>query len=107
MADIIREIQALAWVQFLPVDQKSSSPFQFNCIHILPNAYIPFPTLPLEKMISNKLTFLKKYGKQMRDSSKTGMKVHQPVQEQDKDAEIAGLVLVDEYAFPHAIYKFQ
>jgi hypothetical protein len=63
MADIIREIQALAWVQFLPVGQKSCTPYQFNCMHILPNAHIPFSVLPLEKMISNKMTFVKKYEK--------------------------------------------
>lgn len=54
MADIIREIQALAWMQILPVGQKSSTPYQFNCMHILPNGNIPFSVLPLEKMISNK-----------------------------------------------------
>ncbi len=63
MADIIREIQALAWVQILPIGQKSCTPYQFNCIHILPNAHIPFSVLPLEKMISNKITFVKKYEK--------------------------------------------
>ena len=87
MADIIREIQALAWIQLLPVDQKSSCPYQFNCMHILPNANIPFSTIPLEKMISNKMTFNKKYGKQMRDASKTNSKIHLPVQSNDKEAE--------------------
>ena len=106
MADIIREIHALAWVQLLPVDHKSSCPFQFNCIHVLPNSAIPPKPIPLEKMISNKRTFNKKYGKQMRDPSKTNSKIHLPVQANDKEAEEAGLLLVDEYLFPHAIYHF-
>jgi hypothetical protein len=72
----------------------------------LSNAQIPFKSLPLEKMISNKLTFSKKYGKQMRDASKTNSKIHVPVQHNDKEAEEMGLVLIDEYMFPHAIYKF-
>lgn len=76
-------------------------------MHILPNSNIPFQSIPLEKMISNKLTFNKKYGKQMRDPSKTNSKIHLPVQVNDKEAEEAGLLLVDEYLFPHAIYKFQ
>ena len=76
-------------------------------MHILPNASIPFSTIPLEKMISNKMTFNKKYGKQMRDASKTNSKIHLPVQPNDKEAEEQGLLLVDEYLFPHAIYKFQ
>lgn len=107
MADIIREIQALAWVQILPQNQKSSCPYQFNCMHILPNANIPFAALPLEKMISNKMTFNKKYGKQLRDASKTNSKIHMPVQPNEKEAEEAGLILLDEYLFPHAVYKFQ
>lgn len=107
MGDIIREIQALAWVQILPIGHKSSTPYQFNCMHILPNANIPFSVLPLEKMISNKITFNKKYEKQIRDATKTNSKIHFPVQAQDKEAAEIGLILVDEYAFPHAIYKFQ
>lgn len=95
----------MAWVQLLPVGQKSSTPFQFNCMHILPNSHIP-TVLPLEKMISNKLTFSKKYGKQIRDSSKTNSKIHIPVHPNEKEAEEAGLLLVDEYLFPHAVYKF-
>lgn len=53
----ITEIDALVWFQVLPANQKSSHPFQFNCVHVLPNANIPFPILPIEKMIKNKITF--------------------------------------------------
>ena len=53
----ITEIDALVWFQVLPANQKSSHPFQFNCVHVLPNSNIPFPILPIEKMIKNKMTF--------------------------------------------------
>lgn len=43
----------------------------------------------------------------MRDASKTNSKIHLPVQPNEKEAEEASLLLVDEYLFPHAIYKFQ
>ena len=72
----------------------------------MPNANIPFSVLPLEKMISNKMTFVKKNEKQIRDPSKTNSKINVPVQSRDKEALEAGLFLVDEYMFPHAVFKF-
>ena len=66
-------------------------------MHILPNSSIPFAVLPLEKMISNKITFNKKYQKQMRDASKVQGKIHLPVHPNEKEAEEAGVILLDEY----------
>lgn len=63
IANLVPEINALAWVQILPTGQKSAFPFQFNCIHILPSSKIPFPKIPLDIMIKNKITFLKKQQK--------------------------------------------
>ena len=71
----ITEIDAMIWFQFLPANQKSSHPFQFNCFHVLPNANIPFPILPIEKMIKNKLTFNTKTEKQSRGAA-VGSKAH-------------------------------
>lgn len=104
MSEIIKEIKAMAWIQFLPVGQKSSTPYQFNCMHILPNSKIPFSRIPLDKMISNKTTFMKKYSKQQNDPSKTNAKIHREVQKRDKEAEEQGLILVDEYLFPHCVF---
>ena len=49
----------MGWFQILPVGYKSSQPFQFNMMHILPSSKIPFAKVPLDMMISTKLTFLK------------------------------------------------
>ncbi len=50
----------------MPEGYKSSTPLQFNMMHILPNSKIPFFKLPLEFMISNKLNFIKKNEKVVR-----------------------------------------
>jgi hypothetical protein len=56
----------MVWVQILPANQKSSFPFQFNAMHILPSSKIPFPKVPLDTMIKNKIDFSKKFEKQLR-----------------------------------------
>jgi hypothetical protein len=38
-------------------------------MHILPSSKIPFSKVPIDTMIANKLTFLKKLDKRMRDHS--------------------------------------
>lgn len=60
LSAVIKEVDAMAWAQVLPVGQKASTPFQFNCMHILPSAKIPFKKVPLDLMITNKLNFVKK-----------------------------------------------
>lgn len=103
----ITEIDALVWFQVLPANQKSSHPFQFNCVHVLPNANIPFPILPIEKMIKNKITFGTKQDKRNR-SAATGsggpVQAHQAVHKRDSEAVELGLVLLDEFQFPHAVH---
>mmetsp|Transcript_1986 Transcript_1986/g.3494 ORF Transcript_1986/g.3494 Transcript_1986/m.3494 type:complete len:134 (+) Transcript_1986:1288-1689(+) len=95
----------MGWFQILPVGQKSSTPLQFNMMHILPSVKIPFPKVPLDIMISNKLTFLKKNHKRMQDQSKLGGSMHQPVHLNEQEAQDLGLTLIEEYDFPHAIYQ--
>lgn len=55
-------------------------------------------------MIANKMTFMKKYGKQQNDPSKTQAKTHREVHARDKEAEEQGLLMVDEYLFPHCVF---
>lgn len=57
----------MGWFQILPVGCKSSQPFQFNMMHILPSSKIPFSKVPLDTMISTKLTFRKKKEKLDKD----------------------------------------
>lgn len=61
--NIIKETKALGWVQILPTYQKSSHPFQFNTMHILPNSNIPVPKLPIDVLIKNKQSYMKKKAK--------------------------------------------
>lgn len=67
---VIQEVQGMGWFQILPVGYKSSQPFQFNMMHILPSSKIPFAKVPLDMMISTKLTFLKKKQKIDKDGGK-------------------------------------
>lgn len=57
---MIDEVQGLGWFQILPTGQKSSQPYQFNMLHILPSNKVPVPTLPIDLFISNHLAYLKK-----------------------------------------------
>lgn len=57
---VINEISGMAWFQILPEGFKSCQPFQFNMMHILPSSKIPFAKVPLDVMISTKLTYVKK-----------------------------------------------
>ena len=57
-------------------------------------------------MISNKMTFLKKNEKRMKNPSGSfGNKLHRPIHEREQEATDAGLYLVDEFVFPHAVYN--
>lgn len=40
-ADVLNEVQGLGWFQVLPVGQKSSQPYQFNVMHVIPSVKIP------------------------------------------------------------------
>lgn len=66
-AAILVEVQGLGWVQIPPVGQKSSTPLQFNMMHVLPSSKIPFSKVPMDTMIANKMNFNKKKEKRLRD----------------------------------------
>ena len=80
---------------------------QFNVMHILPTSKIPFKTLPLDFMISSKVRFLEKKAK----AQKKGAKFQQeddnytPIHERDAEATELGLVLIDEFKFPHCVFQ--
>lgn len=59
-AQVIDETKGLGWFQVLPVDQKSSMPYQFNMLHVLPQDKIPVGTVPLDGFISSQIAFLRK-----------------------------------------------
>lgn len=101
---VISEIQGMGWIQILPYGQKASQPYQFNMMHILPSSKIPFEKVPLDMMISNKSTFIKKQEKRMAAASQMGGKQHRPVQPRETQAQEQGLLLIDEYLFPHAVF---
>ena len=99
----------MVWFQVLPANQKSSNPFQFNCLHVIPSEMIKFERLPIELLISQKLKFARKNEKQQRNlkTSKTAMKLHIPVHERDAEATELDLILIDEFKFPHAIMSIK
>ena len=102
---VINEIKGMGWIQILPVGQKSSQPFQFNMMHIIPSSRIPFPKVPLDTMIKNKVTFLKKADKRSKNPGSVNQAAHLPVHDREQEAAEASLTLVDEFLFPHAVYQ--
>jgi hypothetical protein len=72
-------------------------------MHILPSSKIPFAKVPLDTMISTKLTFLKKKHK-IDKEGKPNQVIHEPLHRNEKDAAELGLLLIDEYLFDHAIF---
>ena len=105
MATIIVETSALTWFQILPLDQKSSMPYQFNNIHVLPNIKHPFPNTPLDSMIAIKHKFLRKKKKIMKNNLQGSFSMQNNFDLRESDAEEQGLILINEYDFPHAIYE--
>ena len=83
---VINEIKGMGWIQILPVGQKSSQPFQFNMMHIIPSSKIPFPKVPLDVMIKNKVTFLKKQDKRQKNPGSLGNIIHVPVHNNEPEA---------------------
>lgn len=74
-------------------------------MHIIPSSKIPFPKVPLDMMIKNKVTFLKKQDKRSKNPGSVNQTMHLPIHERETEAAEAGLTIVDEYHFPHAIYQ--
>lgn len=71
-------------------------------MHVLPSSKIPFEKVPLDVLIATKLTFKKKADKKVKENGKVGQKVEHP---REVEANELGLLLIDEYEFPHAIFQ--
>ena len=81
---------------------------QFNMMHILPSSKIPFAKVPLDTMIQNKVNFQKKRDRRLKDGRDVKeIKKHQPLHDREEEAEDAGLILLDEYPFEHAIHLLE
>lgn len=103
---VIRETNGLGWVQLLPVGQSSSLPFQFNCMHVLPQSKIPFAKIPLDILIQTKLTYVKKNQKSKRNNTvkSHAVKADAPIHERDDEAYEQNMILIDEFKFPHVVF---
>lgn len=55
-------------------------------------------------MIKNKVTFLKKQDKRSKNPGSVNQAMHIPIHEREQEASEAGLTLIDEFSFPHAVY---
>jgi hypothetical protein len=73
-------------------------------MHILPSSKIPYTKLPLDLMISTKLTYMKKQDKRIKDGTNYDPRISQPVHDREKEASEIGLTLIDEFTFPHGIF---
>ena len=60
MAEVINEVKGLGWFQILPVGMKSSQPYQFNIMHVIPSNKLPVATLPLDLLIKNAISYNRK-----------------------------------------------
>ena len=99
----IEETQGLGWFQVLPVGQKSSMPYQFNMLHVLPQAKIPVDSLPLDNFVTTHLAMLRK---KERGSQNTGQAIMSTAvagrqlsarEEMEENAVAQGLFMIPEF----------
>jgi len=55
-------------------------------MHIIPSSKIPFPKVPLDVMIKNKITFLKKQEKRSKNPGSMSQQLHVPVHSTETEA---------------------
>ena len=63
-------------------------------------------TVPIDRLISTKLTYLKKddkINKEMSDTSRKA-KIHK-IHKNEELAKEQGIILLDEFEFPHAVFQ--
>ena len=74
-------------------------------MHILPNANIPVAKLPIDVLIKNKTSFMKKKAKAEAMSKEAQQKLDIPeMSYREKMAAASGLLLISEYEFEHAVF---
>ena len=104
-SEVIGQVKGMGWIQLLPAKYKSSHPLQFNMMHIIPSSKIPLERVPIDRLIATKLTFLKKEEKISKDMSTIDANFNNvPVHKSEALARESGLILLDEFEFPHAIF---
>eukprot|EP00347_Sterkiella_histriomuscorum_P001454 403371978 len=113
-ATVLSEVQGLGFVSILPVGEKSSTPYQHQLMHILPNSKIPFQSLPLDLLITAKVQFVKLQQEQaLEEARQLAMSsTKSPVKGKDgkeaiKKPENSNIIKLDEYNFPHAVYIYE
>ena len=104
-AEVIDEVQGLGWFQILPVGQKSSQPYQFNMLHVIPESKIPVEKLPLDVFITNRLGYQRKREREGTLAGTEGLgKAMTHREELDILAQSQGLYLIPEYEFEHCLF---
>ena len=103
---VMREIKGMAWFQILPTGQKSSQPFQFNMLHMLPRSKFPVAKFPIETHVENRLTWRKKMEKSGFNVTDTD-NIEKPTDRDIMEAEafVSNLFMLPEYPFDHVCYS--
>ena len=57
---VIDATKGVGFFQLLPLGQRSTIPYQFNMLHVLPKDKWPYPHLPIDIFISNQVTHMKR-----------------------------------------------
>ena len=83
-------------------------PYQFNMLHVLPQAKIPVDTLPLDSFVTNQLSLLRKKerGNGAGANISTNVAGRQLTQREEME-ELAiqqGLFMLPELQFDHCLY---
>ena len=108
-ADVLNEVQGLGWFQVLPVGQKSSQPYQFNVMHVLPNSKIPYQQLPIDVMIANTISYNRKIEREKTKDLAASLKVEQNDrtgrERMELDAVQQGLIMIPEFRFDHVVFQ--
>ena len=86
-------------------------PFQFNMLHVLPQAKIPVDSLPLDNFVTTHLSMLRK---KERGSQNTGQAIMTTAvagrqltarEEMEENAVAQGLFMIPEFQFDHCFYQ--
>ena len=109
-AKIITEVQGLGCLQILPRGQKSSKPYQFNMLHVLPSYKIPCAQLPLDVIISQKQAVLareceaiQKENNRKATGTKAKPEPFENMNPEQTNFKKLGIIHLQEYQFQHCV----